>query len=896
MIARILLALFCYCAIPTVLLAVDDKVLSKYSEVSEIVVAQISEVSTQEKAAILDSLVKVYSTNENFAFHAYVLYELGKTQHYSNPKKASGNYIKSYHILVENNLNFANLRRRNLYNISSCYRELKEHEHALQYQKLALSNSTKLIDSVKSYYEIGKIYNYDLGKYQIALDYLSYSETLAKGKKEVANKYLEIIDEKAQAYGNLGNVEESLKYYNLLNEQTNKLQHSISEYDYYKFSTFKNIGLGNLMLDLKSFSEAKQYYEKAIEHAKIINDEERLYQCYANLLKSSAGMKEPLNTSVYLNELLELKQDSSSAIYNFGYKGDFYVANDQLEAASKNYQYAIDLLFSNNNSHSLKTINASIDTRSQVQILLDLVERKLDAYKQLNNNEYAEEGLYYCLIIDSLLNETHYKLYQNTSKIEWRKRLDNTHSIAFKFCNILNDEENASYFLRRNKYSLLKDRQIENYLMLKDASFRTLNEKVRNLQKVRDENLDDFSYTEQYYSYLDTIRSLYSYNFMEHDSQKSQESIITNSVYEYVSSESLIVDFYNSNNFTFILTTNSDSSWIKTIDDSTLNNAILNLQPLLRKPFQTEGDIANYSKLSNKIYKALLPENLKGISDITIIPSGIINYIPFEALSIKENELDYLVNHVKVNYQLMASQIKETNLKNNKNGLAYYAPINYPNDELSPLLQSPSEQQRINRILKTKSFLKEAATTSSFEEMLSKYKIIHASTHASGGNDESDPWIAFSDKKLYASEIYRYQSNADLLVLGACETQVGDLKAGEGVFSLSHSFFHTGIKSVLTSLWKVNESSTEDIMVDFYKHLSKDQSKSEALRNAKLDYLQHASALEQSPYYWAPFIVIGNNDSIQLRKNNRPVIYILSILFAVFIISFLGLKFVKTNR
>ena len=97
-----------------------------------------------------------------------------------------------------------------------------------------------------------------------------------------------------------------------------------------------------------------------------------------------------------------------------------------------------------------------------------------------------------------------------------------------------------------------------------------------------------------------------------------------------------------------------------------------------------------------------------------------------------------------------------------------------------------------------------------------------------------------------------------MVVLSACETAMGKQIKGEGNLSLARAYFQAGAKSVIASLWAVNDESTARIMIDFYKYLGKGKRKDEALQQAKLDYLAWADPAYQHPYYWAGFIAIGD--------------------------------------
>ncbi|TCP24207.1 CHAT domain-containing protein [Tenacibaculum skagerrakense] len=198
--------------------------------------------------------------------------------------------------------------------------------------------------------------------------------------------------------------------------------------------------------------------------------------------------------------------------------------------------------------------------------------------------------------------------------------------------------------------------------------------------------------------------------------------------------------------------------------------------------------------------------------------------------------------------------MKSKKTKSNKNFFGL-APVEFISKNLKTLNSTRNEISSINDILDGDTFLDFNATKTNFLNNSSNYKILHLATHATSSDN---PAIYFSKDTLQLHELYTHKTNADLVVLSACESNLGEIKKGEGVFSLSRGFFYSGAKSVISSLWNVNDVSTSSIMKDFYKNLNNNQSKSEALNNAKRNYLNEHSLSEKSPYYWASFVLIGD--------------------------------------
>jgi CHAT domain-containing protein len=97
----------------------------------------------------------------------------------------------------------------------------------------------------------------------------------------------------------------------------------------------------------------------------------------------------------------------------------------------------------------------------------------------------------------------------------------------------------------------------------------------------------------------------------------------------------------------------------------------------------------------------------------------------------------------------------------------------------------------------------------------------------------------------------------ELVVLSACETGVGDVKTGDGVYGLRRALVIAGSQTQLLSLWKVADDGTKDLMVEYYQKIKAGKGRHEALREVQLEFL-NSNTEYQHPYFWASFIPSGN--------------------------------------
>lgn len=158
-----------------------------------------------------------------------------------------------------------------------------------------------------------------------------------------------------------------------------------------------------------------------------------------------------------------------------------------------------------------------------------------------------------------------------------------------------------------------------------------------------------------------------------------------------------------------------------------------------------------------------------------------------------------------------------------------------------------------------------SATETAFKTAsLAEYRVIHLAVH--GFADTTFPeraaLVLLSDRPtgedgfLQASEVVHLRFKADLIVLSACDTAVGPLQGQEGIANLSRAFLLAGARTVVSTLWQVDDSSSLFLMKRFYAHLLEKRSPASALTAAKRDMLR-TFGRKAIPYQWAGFTIEG---------------------------------------
>ena len=293
---------------------------------------------------------------------------------------------------------------------------------------------------------------------------------------------------------------------------------------------------------------------------------------------------------------------------------------------------------------------------------------------------------------------------------------------------------------------------------------------------------------------------------------------------------------------------------------------------LLSKP-SLEGSRNDISKLGSTLYESLLKLPLEGFDteNLTVIPDGELHYLPFDML--EKNEA-YLLQSMNLSYGNSVASLLELHGKNSEEiNVLGFAPSFKGMDTASSerqfgkLRYNGEEVGKIEAFYNAKAYLKKEATLQNFVAHAPKFNVIHLATHASANDEFPDySYLAFTDETakevdniLYIKDLYNMTLPADMVILSACQTGIGTLQKGQGMMSLSKGFYYAGAKSLVNTLWKINDKSTVTLMEFFYEGLSRGMSKTGALRSAKLKYLESTDdELLKHPYYWAAFVVSGD--------------------------------------
>ena len=329
-----------------------------------------------------------------------------------------------------------------------------------------------------------------------------------------------------------------------------------------------------------------------------------------------------------------------------------------------------------------------------------------------------------------------------------------------------------------------------------------------------------------------------------------------------------------------------------------LSAKVAELQTLLKNPNSNPKDL---QRISQQLYQWLLQPIRKqlddnGIQNIVFSLDRATRYIPMATL---HDGQQYLIENFSISTILTAKTDTQDKLSQNllddpilglglTQGISGFAPLPAVQTELDGIIKTNGPGDKKGGIYPGVKLFDRDFTETALRNNIADHRILHIATHGSfvPGNPEDSFLVLGDGKKLSISTIQSMTAlaNTHLVVLSACETGKGGVdKEGIEVAGIGHYFLLSGAKSVMASLWLVNDPATSLLMREFYSKLSQGNlTKAEALRQVQIAFLKEtltnkdAEALDRAggrrflegqlpvnsfahPYYWAPFILIGNS-------------------------------------
>ena len=245
-----------------------------------------------------------------------------------------------------------------------------------------------------------------------------------------------------------------------------------------------------------------------------------------------------------------------------------------------------------------------------------------------------------------------------------------------------------------------------------------------------------------------------------------------------------------------------------------------------------------------------------------IIPHGPLHLVPFAALGA---DGQYLADAYDIFYLPGASTLPFIQAKRKSLSVAPLVLGQGRAEGLPPLKFAEREAEAVAKLYASVALTGGNATEKAFRDAAGSASVLHLAAHGQlnpvaplfsrlvlAADDPLDP---ARDGYLEVREIYALDlRKASLVVLSACQTQLGVQSTGDEIVGLARAFIYAGTPSVVASLWSVDDVATSELMTAFHRHLRAGKGKAAALRAAQ----KEIRARFPDPYYWAAFVLTGD--------------------------------------
>ncbi len=779
-------------------------------------------------------------------------------------------------------------------------------------EKLQEAETTLPKNNDPSYNELrGDVYNYlgllywSTGNTEKAGEYLTTATNLFE---KYGNK-----NQRAGVYNNQGLVygatepEKALEYYKL----SEKLYSANYSENHPSVALACN-NIGFAYLGQNNYTEAERYFERSQhillniygeQHPNIAFVNSALGQTYAAQGKNHRAIKNYENAISIYQKVYGNKHPEIASTKNL--LAEQYLKQKQFNPALNTIQQA---LIANSNGFEPTDItqNPALTQSTSPQVMLYSLFLKAQIFEQRHYEKTLKiddlrQSLKVLVACDSLLAVMRQTRSNKKDKIELGKIAAQVYETAVAVCielaritlNKKTYKEKAFYFAEKNKAAVLNeaiaDARAKQFSGLPDsllakenllkANITALEEQLAKSDKnninTRKELLAANSTYESFIEKLEQqFPSYYNLKYNQNIVSVSslQKSLPANSaMVTYFISESrntLVVFYISQKKFTF------ENISLK----GNISRTITGFRNCLRYRLDKE-----YQKLAYELYKQLKPVNsVSKKHHLVIIPDGPLSALPFETLltkSPKNNdttnwaELPYLLRQTAISYHVSANLyvqgIQSADTQKMAKTMLAIAPVNFEKEKLSQLEGTLAEVDSLSLLMKesggTVTSLKylDASETTLKSEVSKGYSYLHFATHGTVNEVNPDLSCVYLSEKetgkedgvLYAGEIYNLKLKSQLVSLSACQTGLGKISKGEGLIGLSRAFLYAGASNLLVSLWSVSDASTALLMERMYANILKGKTLAESLQQAKVNLLN--GSIYAEPYYWAPFILIG---------------------------------------
>ncbi len=793
---------------------------------------------------------QIYQSLGRDAEQASTSFDIGSMQ------KNLGKYTEALNAYQEALVLYRKLKDRGdeeitLNNIGTIYDDVGESTRALEFYKDSLTIAREL-DHQKVMGVIlnnmGLIYM-DLGLYGDA--FRAYTEALTI-QEDFGTR-----SEKATTLDNFGTYYARLKDYSkALDLHLEALEIHRATYDRSsEAADLNNIGV---VLGQSGYQTlALNYYLQALQIESDLGDRAGVGQTLTNIGATFAHLGENTTALDYYKQALEIQRqiaNPAGEANTLNQMGTLYALLEQYPDALKSFQEALKIRNGTGDrsgeASTLDNIGFIFESQGELQTALDYYFSAISILEDVRTTAKAEE-------IKTDLSRRSADVYESAVLVLLRigRPVD-----AFN----LAERARARTFLDQLGNIELKLTGGDSLLLNKAQTLRVdlgaIDRRLRvEESKPADQQNPDLikSLKSQLLDKQNTYQELLiqiKLNDPEYASLVQVSTLTLPEVQKLIARDEMLVSYFVTDKETiaFVISTDSFETIELPVTAADLRSAITEFRRFSNVEDSSERLYALYNQLINPLRKYMKTPR------IGIIPHGILHYIPFAALTDGHRSVidDFSLFYLPSASVLPFIQEKRKAPSENMMALAESQPEGFPR-----LSYANQEVESIARLFNSQALTDDQATETLFKMEAGNYSILHLAAHSQ--LDESNPLFSrlllaadsSNDGSLEVHEIYGLNlKNANLVVLSACETELGEHSVGDDIVGLDRAFIYAGTPSVIASLWYVDDQATSSLMNSFYFHLKRGLSKADSLRAAQLE----TRIKYPSPYFWASFVLTGD--------------------------------------
>ncbi|KAA3622059.1 MAG: CHAT domain-containing protein [Flavobacterium sp.] len=746
-------------------------------------------------------------------------------------------------------------------------------------------------------YNLGGVY-YEKLEYQKALDhFLKAHRIWIKTYKPDSHRMRSLNEAIGDMYWELDHHEKALEYFNYAVPFQKQVNNDSSE---------NTLALADSLLQSGNYASAMKYYEEAVKwREKTFGKDHLLTGACKNFvgraLHAAGDVHASLNAYQEAINILVADLNNTS-----------WYANPDINMQIQSGQYLLDALTAK--GELLKELYRETSNRNDLIAALDTQETAIQLLEKIKNSEMSTASKSFWTtktinLVDSAI-DTALLLESVTGDREYIATAFNftERSKALLLLASLNDQE-VNSFANIPQEIIQKEKELKAGITEYVGRIET---EEKRCAEVRDKILKLYtgklhSLQNKYDLLINEIARKYpEYYELKYDVKIASIKEIQKKL---LNNKKLIISYFSGEVQTYVFRISSKSYEVRRIENTAeLNTKMAGLFEMVSGRQAVMSDptsFKQYTTLAYELYLDLLQPELtanENLNQLILIPDGNISYVPFESLltnaadheSINYRQLPYLFKKYAVSYSPSASiALVNNRVKSRGSGYYGFAP-DYKSESDNELRKKPAnlrfnqpEVEYAGELFKGEIWKGENVTEELLKRNSTQAGILHLAMH--GQVEDQHPMLSRlffnssenEDGMLHIYEVYNLSIPAELVILSACNTASGKLHRGEGIMSLERAFQYAGSKSLLATLWSVDDAASSRITQLFLQNLKNGMPKNIALQQAKITFLETANPEKLHPFYWSSFRLTGNTGS--LSRGLQPYYYGIGIGFLVII-------------